>query len=106
MPPRKQTSLTQKIPPPSEEDGEESDASEDMTDPEDDIDASEFECVHEAARDRTAPRTRRQYDLFVGLMKTFFLSQPDLKKEVVQDKCKLPLSITAVERYLTHVDRS
>ena len=73
MPPRKQTSLTQKIPPPSEEDAEESDASEDMTDPEDDIDASEFECVHEAARDRTAPRTRRQYDLFVGLMKNFFL---------------------------------
>jgi len=68
---RKKTS-SQKISPPSEEDGEESDASEDMTDPEDDIDASEFECVHEAARDRTAPRTRRQYDLFVGLMKTFF----------------------------------
>jgi hypothetical protein len=103
MPPRKKNSLTQ-IPPPSEEDGEESDASEDMTDPEDDIDASEFECVLEAARDRTAPRTRRQYDLFVGLMKTFFLSQPDLQKEVVQDKCKLPLSITAVERYLTHVE--
>ncbi len=35
MPPKK-TSLTQKIPPPSDEDGEESDASEDMTDPEDD----------------------------------------------------------------------
>lgn len=103
-PPRKNSSSTPEILPPSKEDGEESDASEDMTDPEDDIDASEFECVHEAARDRTAPRTRRQYDLFVGLMKTFFLSQPDLKKEVVQDKCRLPLSITAVERYLTHVE--
>ena len=75
-----------------------------MEDPEDDIDASEFECVQEAARDRTAPRTRRQYDLFIGLMKTFFVSQPDLKKEVVQDQCKMPLSITAVERCLTHVE--
>ncbi len=60
--------------PPSPESNEELDASEDMEDPEDDIDASEFECVHEAARDRTAPRTRRQYDLFIGLTKTFFLS--------------------------------
>jgi hypothetical protein len=104
MPPRRKTCSTPQWIPPSEEEGEESDASEDMTDPEDDIDASEFECVHEAARGRTAPRTRRQYDLFVGLMKAFFLSQPDLKKEVVEDKCKLPLNITAVERYLTHVE--
>ena len=103
MPPRK---VQQEAPPPLDEDEEDSDASEEMSDPEDDIgdDECEFESVREAARDRVAPRTRTQYDLFIGLMKAFFLSQPDLKCHVVHDKCRLPLSITAVGRYLDHVE--
>ena len=105
MPPRKAPAL-EKVPPPSQEDGGESDASDEMSDPEDDIcdEERDFECVREAARDRVAPRTRTQYDLFVGLMKAFFVSQPELKHEVTQGNCKMPLSIHAVSRYLDHVE--
>ena len=104
MPPRK--AAAHSAPPEPTPDDEDSDASEEMSDPEDDIveDEAEFQTVREAARDRVAPRTRTQYDLFIGLMKAFFLSERDLKCEVVENQCRLPLSITAVGRYLTHVE--
>ena len=102
MPPLKAAAPPATLP----EDDQDSDASEEMSDPEDDIveDEAEFECVRDAARDRVAPRTRDKYDLFIGLMKAFFLSQRDLQCEVVENQCKLPLSITAVGRYLGHVE--
>jgi hypothetical protein len=53
-----------------------------MSDPEDDIDEDEepqifegFECVRDASRERLVPRTRTQYDIFMGLMARFFTSQ-------------------------------
>lgn len=102
MPPLKAAAPPATLP----EDDQDSDASEEMSDPEDDIveDEAEFECVRDAARDRVAPRTRDKYDLFIGLMKAFFVSQRDLQCEVVENQCKLPLSITAVGRYLGHVE--
>ena len=90
---------------------EDSNASEEMSDPEDDIDEEEsdqisqsFEHVREAARERLAPRTRTQYDLFVGLMARFFSSQEDLQCFAVGMSCKLPLPVGAVSRYFDHVE--
>ena len=94
---------------PAEED---SDASEEMSDPELDFDEDEheallnFDCTREAARERLAPRTRHQYDLFMGLMARFFTSQSDLKKFVVDVDmtCTVPLQTHAVARYLNYVE--
>lgn len=57
-----------------QEDLDHSDASEEMSDPELDIDEDEeeailnFGCTREAARERLAPRTRHQYDLFMRVL--------------------------------------
>ncbi len=56
-----------------------SDASDEMSDPEKDIAdeeakaAVEFDTVRDAARVRVADRTRTQYDLLIGLMVVFFV---------------------------------
>ncbi len=103
MPPRKKSSVVA----PATLDEE----SEEMSDPEDDIaDAEfdtvrvEFDTVRDAARDRLAERTRTQYDLFIGLMKVYFLSKPPLKHLVVSGECVVPLPINAVAMYLDHVE--
>jgi hypothetical protein len=63
-----------------QEESDRSDASEEMSDPELEIDEDEEEAIlnfgrtREAARERVAPRTRHQYDLFMGLMARFFIS--------------------------------
>ena len=87
-----------------------SDASDEMSDPEEDVDddeakaSVEFGTVRDAARVRVADRTRTQYDLFIGLMMAFFVSVPDLKHLVVSGQCQLLLSISAVSKYLDHVE--
>ena len=92
---------------PAEED---SDASEEMSDPELDFDEDEheallnFDCTREAARERLAPRTRHQYDLFMGLMARFFISQSDLKKFADGIACTVPLPCHAVARYFDYVE--
>ena len=107
MPPKSKSASAQHSP--AEED---SDASEEMSDPELDFDEDEheallnFDCTREAARERLAPRTRHQYDLFMGLMARFFTSQSDLKKFVVDVDmtCTVPLPTHAVARYLNYVE--
>jgi len=107
MPPRKNTSVAA---PATCDADDESEQSEEMSDPEDDIAdeeamaAVEFDTVRDAARDRLAERTRTQYDLFIGLMKVYFLSQPPLKHLVVSGECVVPLPINAVAMYLDHVE--
>ena len=92
----------------AESDG--SEESEEMSDPEDDLAddeaeaALEFDAVRDAARERVAFRTRNQYDLFIGLMKVYFSSQPALKHLVVSGQCAVPLPINAVVKYLDHVE--
>ena len=91
-------------------DWDHSDASEEMSDPELDIEEDEqeailnFDCTREAARDRLAPRTRHQYDLFMGLMARYFMSQSDLKRIVVDMTCTVPLPTHAVARYFDYVE--
>jgi hypothetical protein len=81
-----------------------------MSDPELDIEEDEqeailnFDCTREAARDRLAPRTRHQYDLFMGLMARYFMSQSDLKRIVVDMTCTVPLPTHAVARYFDYVE--
>lgn len=93
-----------------QEDSDHSDASEEMSDPELDIDEDEeeailnFGCTRDAARERLAPRTRHQYDLFMGLMARYFISQSDLKKLVVGITCTVPLPCHAVARYFDYVE--
>jgi hypothetical protein len=94
----------------AQQDSDHSDASEEMSDPELDIDEDEhdailnFNCTREAARERLAPRTRHQYDLFMGLMARFFMSQSDLKKLVIDMTCTVPLPTHAVARYFDYVE--
>ena len=93
-----------------QDDSDHSDASEEMSDPELDIDEDEeeailnFGCTREAARERLAPRTRHQYDLFLGLMARFFISQSDLKKFADGISCTVPLPCHAVARYFDYVE--
>ena len=93
-----------------QEESDHSDASEEMSDPELDIDEDEeeailnFGCTREAARERVAPRTRHQYDLFMGLMARFFISQSDLKKFADGIVCTVPLPCHAVARYFDYVE--
>ena len=108
MPPKsKRTSAQQS---PAKEDSDHSDASEEMSDPELDFDEDEheallnFDCTRDAARERLAPRTRYQYDLFMGLMARFFMSQSDLKKFVTGTTCTVPLPTHAVARYFDYVE--
>ena len=107
MPPKKKAAASV----PVEDDDCHSDASEEMSDPEDDLDEEEqsqifenFEGVRAAARERLAPRTRHQYDLFISLMARFFDSQSDLKRCAVGMTCTLPLPIHAVTRYIDYVE--
>ncbi len=94
----------------AQEDSDHSDASDEMSDPELDIDEVEhaaildFECTRDAARERLAPRTRHQYDLFMGLMARFFMSQSDLKKIAIDMTCTVPLPTHAVARYFDYVE--
>lgn len=91
-------------------DSEDSDASDEMSDPELDIEHDEeeavlnFACARDAARERLAPRTRQQYDLFIGLMARFFMSDLDCKKFVDGMSCILPLPCWAISRYLDYVE--
>ena len=104
MPPRKKTTTAAAPATCDADDG--SEESEEMSDPEDDVAddeamaAVEFDTVRDAARERVAERTRTQYDLFIGLMKVYFSSQPTLKHNVVSGQCVLPLPINAVAAYL------
>ena len=107
MPPKKRFTSAQP-PEPAQED---SDVSDEMSDPEQDIEEEEeasilasFECVRDAARERLAPRTRYQYDLFMRLMVRFFMSESDLKHLVDDMTCMVPLPAQAVSRYLDHVE--
>ena len=108
MPPRKKTTTAAAPATCDADDG--SEESEEMSDPEDDVAddeamaAVEFDTVRDAARERVAERTRTQYDLFIGLMKVYFSSQPTLKHNVVSGRCVLPLPINAVAAYLDHVE--
>ena len=110
MPPKKKRNSVQQ--PAQEPEGScDSDASDEMSDPELDIDEDEqteilanFECTRDAARERLAPRTRHQYDLFQGLMARFLMSQSDLKKFVHNMHCTVPLPAHAIARYLEHVE--
>ena len=105
MPPK--TAQAEQVP---RDDDADSDASDEMSDPEDEIAddeataAMEFDSVRDAARERVAPRTRTQYDLFMGLMKVYFCSQPGLSQFVKSGQCTLPLPIHAVAKYLDHVE--
>ena len=106
MPPKSKRTSAQ----PAKEDSDHSDASEEMSDPELDFDEDEheallnFDCTRDAARERLAPRTRYQYDLFMGLMARFFMSQSDLKKFVTGMTCTVPLPTHAVARYFDFVE--
>ena len=109
MPPKKKAAAS--APAQAEDDDWHSDSSEEMSDPDDDIDEDEeaqilagFECVRDAARERLAPRTRTQYDMFMGLMARFFTSQPELQRIAVGNTCTLPLPVGAVARYLDYVE--
>ena len=69
------------------EDDCDSEGSEECSDPEDDIAdedlleiQADFECVRGSARERVAPKTRYQYDLFMAIMARFFASEPELRK--------------------------
>jgi len=108
MPPKSQRASAQHSA--GQEDSDHSDASEEMSDPELDIDEDEEEAIlnfgstREAARERLAPRTRHQYDLFMGLMARFFISQSDLKKFADGIACTVPLPCHAVARYFDYVE--
>jgi len=101
---------------------EESEDSDDYSDPEEDVSQEEmerfeeesmsvdFESVRDAGRDRVAPRTRYQYDLFIGLMAKFFTSDGEFASLVVAKtnlhfvSVKCPLPIQALNKYLDHVE--
>ena len=107
MPPRKKVASQVTV----EDEECASDGSEEFSDPEDDIPEEEllqiqdnFDCVRDSARERVAPRTRYQYDLFIAIMARFFASEPDLKKHASGMTCVLPLPSSAVARYLDHVE--
>ena len=109
MPPKKKAAAS--APVQAEDDDGHSDSSEEMSDPDDDIDEDEeaqilagFECVRDAARERLAPRTRTQYDMFMGLMARFFTSEPEFQRIAVGNTCTLPLPVGAVARYLDYVE--
>ena len=108
MPPKSKSASAQHSA--GQDDSDHSDASEEMSDPELDIDEDEeeailnFGCTREAARERLAPRTRHQYDLFLGLMARFFISQSDLKKFADGISCTVPLPCHAVARYFDYVE--
>ena len=60
------------------EDDCDSEGSEECSDPEDDIAdedlleiQADFECVRGSARERVAPKTRYQYDMFMAIMARF-----------------------------------
>ena len=93
------------------EDDCDSEGSEECSDPEDDIAdedlleiQADFECVRGSARDRVAPKTRYQYDMFMAIMARFFASEPELRKHASGMTCVLPLPPSAVSRYLDHVE--
>ena len=93
------------------EDDCDSEGSEECSDPEDDIAdedlleiQADFECVRGSARERVAPKTRYQYDMFMAIMARFFASEPELRKHASGMTCVLPLSPSAVSRYLDHVE--
>jgi hypothetical protein len=93
------------------EDDCDSEGSEKCSDPEDDIDdedlleiQADFDCVRGSARDRVAPKTRYQYDMFVAIMARFFASVPELRKHASGMTCVLPLPPSAVSRNLDHVE--
>ena len=95
---------------------EDSEDSDDFSDPEEDISQEEIErlfdfaAAREAGRDRVAPRTRYQYDLFIGLMANFFESKADFaelviaKDELHFQSVTCPLPLRAVKIYLEHVE--
>ncbi len=95
---------------------EESEDSDDFSDPEEDISQEEmermldFSAAREAGRDRVAPRTRYQYDLFIGLMADFFKSKVEfadlviVKDELHFESVICPLPVHAVKMYLEHVE--
>ena len=101
---------------------EEYEDSDDYSDPEDDITPEEMQKIEEesvsldhasvrdAGRDRVAPRTRYQYDLFIGIMAEFFKRDEQLASLVVAktdlhfESVKCPLPIQALKKYLEHVE--
>lgn len=68
----------------------------------------DFDCVREASRSRVAERTRSQYDLFIGLMAAFALSNDSFKSLVLvvdgKGTFKPPLPISFVSAYIDFVE--
>ena len=101
---------------------EESEDSDDYSDPEEDVSQEEmerfqdesvsfdFESVRDAGRDRVASRTRYQYDLFIGLMAKFFTSDGEFASIIVAKtnlhfvSVQCPLPIKALNKYLDYVE--
>ena len=96
--------------------------SDDYSDPEDDISAEEMESLEaelsfrdfnsarEAGRERVAPRTRRQYDLFIGLMAKFLKDDEEFAELVVSksdnpfSSVKCPVPLQAIKKYVDYVE--
>lgn len=98
----------------------ESSSSDEDSDPDDDVleedlltangqHVLDFECVRDASRSRVAPKTRSQYDQFVGMMAVFALSRDEFKCLVIVKQnlstFQPPLPIHFVSEYLNHVER-
>jgi len=101
---------------------EESEDSDDYSDPEDDITLEEMQRIEEesvlldhtsvrnAGRDRVSHRTRHQYDLFIGLMADFFKKDEQFaslavaKTDLHFESVKCPLPIQALKKYLEHLE--
>ena len=96
--------------------------SDDYSDPEDDISPEEMESLEaevslldfnsarDAGRERVAPRTRHQYDLFIGLMARFLKDDGEFAGLVISRSdskylsLQCPISLQAIKKYFDYVE--
>ena len=96
--------------------------SDDYSDPEDDISPEEMESLEaevslldfnsarDAGRERVAPRTRHQYDLFIGLMARFLKDDGEFAGLVISKSdskylsIQCPISLQAIKKYFDYVE--
>jgi hypothetical protein len=103
------------------ENAEAAEDSDDLSDPEDDIIQEEmermelesslldFSSARDAGRERVAPRTRYQYDLFIGLMAQYLKDDGEfaglviVKQDTRFESVSCPIPLQAIKKYLDYV---